>query len=351
MAWVENIAKFIKGGIDDVKNLWVHGSQKVSKMAFDENVFHDIAENVAAKSNKNAENGFVMLKEARDTMRDELDTASLKLYNNKYNVGSQSELETAFSNMMDKRFQERAFEHQLYAAEKGKGLFGEKYSNFDFSDMGKNLTKEQRNTLMKEFKDDYRERVKDIYSAYVPKDIETGKVIDNTPVSNKPINPNQPLIEGPTSKIHEKAADLNFNYGMQQKYIGENVDALDFATSKESDLRGYNKKINKSSHADELNAYRNYLNDRLTTVPSKNGTWESPDSIHEYFTKQGYDAARVGELKTEYNQLVSKQIASGNPDHSGIDIWGKAKRHPVIATAAVMGTAWGISELTEDDSF
>lgn len=30
---------------------------------------------------------------------------------------------------------------------------------------------------------------------------------------------------------------------------------------------------------------------------------------------------------------------------------GKAKKHPVIATGVVMGTAFGISELTEDDSF
>lgn len=351
MAWLENVVNFGKGLVDDVKKLWINGSNKISKAAFDEDTFYDVTNNVVAKSDKNVENGFVMLNEARDAMRDELDTTSLRLYNNKYNVGSQGELETAFSNMSDKAFIERAYNQQIYAASKGKGLFGEKYSNFDFSDMGKNLTQEQKDILTKEFKEDYNERVKDIYSAYTPKEYDTGKIIDNTPTSNQPVNPNQLLIEGPTSNIHEKAADLNFNYGMQQKYIGENVNQLNFATSAESDLRGINKAINKSSHADELKAYRSYLNDKMMTVPSKNGTWESPDSIHDYFTKQGYESQKAGELKSEYNKLISKNIASGNPDHSGIDIWGKAKRHPVIATATVMGTAFGISELTEDDSF
>lgn len=349
MAWLENIVNFVKGGIDDVKKLWVNGSQKVSKMAFDEDIFYDIANNVTAKNG--GENGFVMLKEARDTMKDELDTMSLKLYNNKYNVGSQNELETAFSNMSDEAFVKRAFNQQIYAAEKGKGIFGKTYNNFDFSDMGKNLTEEQREVLMKEFKTDYDERLKDIYSTYTPRDYDTGKIIDNTPTSNQPINNNVPLIEGPTSKIHEKAADLNFNYGMQQKHIGENVSQLDFATSAESDLRGINKSINKSNHSEELNAYRSYLNEKLMTVPSKNGTWEKPDSIYDYFSKQGYKASDATELKTEYNKLISKNIASGNPDHSGLHLWQKAKRHPAIATGIVMGTAWGVSELTEDDSF
>ena len=68
MAWLENAVNFIKGGIDDVRKLWINGSQKVSGMAFNADEFYDVVNNVAAR--KGGENGFVMLKEARDTMRD-----------------------------------------------------------------------------------------------------------------------------------------------------------------------------------------------------------------------------------------------------------------------------------------
>ena len=409
MAWLENIVNFVKGGIDDVRKLWINGSQKVSGMAFNADEFYDTVNNVAAR--KGGENGFVMLKEARDTMKDQLDTMSLKLYNNKYNVSSQMDLEKAYSNMYDEQFIRRAFDQQIYAAEKGKGLFGKEYKNFDFSDMGKNLTEDQRKTLMKDFRADYDKRLEDIYSAYVPDNMVLsqnaklnskgqstngeawiekvkGEVVDNESIvvdnttppisSNRPVNttelsvggglnsyrtngvngPTVPLLESASSnpveravELHPKAGDLNFNYGMQKKYINDNVSVLDFATSADSDLRGINKAINKSSHSEELNAYRSYLNERLMNVPSKSGTWEKPDDIYSYFTKKGYNASDATELKTEYNKLVSKNIASGNPDHSGINIWEKAKKHPVIATGVVMGTAFGISELTEDDSF
>ncbi len=46
----------------------------------------------------------------------------------------------------------------------------------------------------------------------------------------------------------------------------------------------------------------------------------------------------------------AKAISSGNPDHSGIGLWQKIKDHPRISTAMAVGTVWGVSELTEDDS-
>ena len=41
MAWLENIVNFVKGGIDDVKKLWINSSQKVSGMAFNADEFYD----------------------------------------------------------------------------------------------------------------------------------------------------------------------------------------------------------------------------------------------------------------------------------------------------------------------
>ena len=447
---LKDVVNFAKSTWDDLKTLWVNGSQKISSMAFDEDVFYDIAGNVSGK--KGGQNGFVMLNEARDTMRDELDTLSLRLYNNKYNVSSQAELEKAYSNLYNDETRKRLFQQQIVAAERGKGLFGEKYSNFDFSDGGKHLTEEQKGVLFTHFNEDYKSRLEDIYRAYVPDNMVLsqsanlnakgqslngqawverfeGEVVDgsdivdivenadgtvasNAPISgtgatdvteivpygaeivptgtgtqvvpvgtavDTPLNrvqgtpllegPNSPsvvsngtpngtpLLEGPSSsttveqavELNERARHLNFNYGMQKKYIGENTSVLDFATSADSvDMRGINNAINNSSHAEELNAYRSYLNERLMTVPDKTGTWEAPDSIYDYFTKKGYDAETARQLNSEYNRLVSKRLASGNPDHSGIGIWQMAKRHPVIATGVVMGTAFGISELVDE---
>ena len=425
MAWLNNIVNFVRDGIDDFKKLWINGAQKISNMAFDENVFYDVAGNVAGK--KGGKNGFVMLNEARDTMRDQLDTMSLKLYNNKYSVKSQEELEQAFSNMYDVDFRKRMFMQQIYAAEKEKGLFGDMYSNFDFSNMGKNLTKEQRQTLMETFMDDYDNRLSDIYSAYVPDNmvlsknaklnargqsldqkawierfegewVENGDIIEDfASTSNKAsgsigsagsVAPDTglsttstavdvplreygtggrralngqsvPLLGGPSTTnntvreaidIHERAKDLNFNYGMQKRYINDNVAVLDFATSDTVDISGINKEISGSRYAKDLNAYRSFLNKKLMNVPDKNGTWSNPENIYDYFTKKGYTAEDAENIRREYDKLISKRISSGNPDHSGIDIWGMAKRHPVIATSIVMGTTFGISELTEDDS-
>lgn len=395
MAWWNNI-------VDNVKKMWVEGSQKISKAAFDPDTFYDITNNVTAK--QNGKEGFQMLNEARDTIKDELDTMSLKLYNNKYNIKSQEELEQAFNNLSDESFTKRLFNQQIYAASKGKGIFGEKYKNFDFSGMGKNLTEEQKKVLLDDFRIDYDEKLKDIYEAYVPdnkvlsKDAKTwierydGEVVDsaietasiNTPNSgtivtntsgNKtrgavdtPLNQyNINSIDGPNSsaplllespngsattqkavELNEKARELNFNYGMQKKYINENVDVLDFATSADSvDMHGINKKINKSTYAEEIKAYRKYLNEQLMNVPDKSGTWKTPDSIYDYFTKQGYDANTVNQLNSEYNSLISKKIASGSPDHSGIGLWKKIG----IGTAVAGATAWGISEVAEDDDF
>lgn len=380
MAWIDKAANFVKGGWDGLKKLWIEGSQKISNMAFDEDAFYDVVNNVAGKSGK-GENGFVMLNEARDTMRDELDTLSLRLYNNKYNVSSQADLEKGFSNLYDEEFIKRAFNQQIYAAGKGKGLFvGDTYNGYDFSDMGKKLTAEQRETLLKDFRTDYDSRLDDIYTAYVPENIALSKdtkswvekvdgevlggdIVEKTtalvptmPVRTGISGPTTPLLGGPVDtvgeavRINEKAKDLNFNYGMQKKYVKENMGTLDFATSAESNLGGINKAINKSAHSKELEAYRTYLNDNLVPVPDKTGTWSAPDSIGEYFSKQSYDKSTVRQIESEYKR-ISRQIASGDPDHSGIGLWRFAKKHPAIATGVVMGTAWGVSEITDEDEF
>lgn len=406
MAW-DSLLQFGKEAWGVLKNLWKEGSDKISGKVFDKNAFYDGVRSTG-------KNAFVMHENAEDLMRDQLDLRSLRLYNDIYSAKSQGELEQFYSNMYDENFARRMYKNQVQAAIKGKGDLA-KFRNFfenmnegiSVDDAFKKLTKEQRESLTKEFRTQYEGKLNEIYEAYVPDNMVLSKnaklnakgqavgspswiqkfegdIVDNgvfgvndvpsgadsyglVHVGDTPMNtynsgggiggPTVPLLEGPKPntveravEIHERAKDLNFNYGMQKKFIKENTDVLNFATSNTSDMRDFNKAINESKYAKELDAYRSYLNNNLMTVPTKEGTWKNPDSIYDYFTGLGYNIDDANALKTEYNKLISKRIASGNPDHSGIDIWGMAKRHPVIATGVVMGTAFGISELAEEDS-
>lgn len=414
-----------------VKSVFAEGKDLFSKIGgkFDNSQFHDYAGISKGK------NGFVMFENSAQAARNEVDLLSLGLYNDKYNITSQVDLERAYSNMYDEQFVRRVYDQQIQMAERGEGFLAERYSNFDFSGRGANLTQEQRSVLLNDFMQDYDSRLNDIYEAYVPQDIVlsegaiknrkgqslrdqawierfSGDVVDGNDIveaargtmptdivptstdlatnttmpvptggaglPDVPLNGYErqaiggpttpllgggsgqsiPLLGGPTGSnvvdeaidIHPRARDLNFNYGMQKKYINNNVNVYDFATSADSvDMRSTNARINSSTHADELRAYRTYLNDNLSTTPNKNGSWNAPESIHDYFTGRGYAADVADELEREYNSIISKNIASGDPDHSGLGLWKFAKKHPVIATATVLGTVHAVADATEED--
>ena len=70
------------------------------------------------------------------------------------------------------------------------------------------------------------------------------------------------------------------------------------------------------------------------------------DAINPNFKgKKAFDEAIINHQQDLFN---AETYSLKNTNKDGIGIWGKAKKHPVIATSAVMGTAWGISELTEE---
>lgn len=242
----------------------------------------------------------------------------------KFDPGSQKHLDSVYRTMSSEGFSDRYMQHQIELG--NSGMFGGKYSNFDFSNGGKNLTSTQRETLQKEFDKQYSDKVYAFESLYTPK-------------GNSDIGPNQ---------------RLNYNQGLQKRYLNtkqgsQQLDIIErFSNSNkknqsETIIESAIRKNEEGRAAYE--GYQSYLKKSIIDTPELSNTkrWSAPDSFETWASKEGYS--------TEEIKNLSKHIASGNPDHSGINIWEKAKKHPVIATSMVMGTAFGISELTEDDSF
>ena len=241
----------------------------------------------------------------------------------KFDPGSQKHLDSVYRTMNSEGFSDRYMQHQIELG--NSGMFGKSYSNFDFSDGGKNLTNAQKKSLQEEFNKQFSDRISSFENLY-------------TPAGNPDIGPIQ---------------RLNYNQGLQKRYLNTKQG------SKQLDMiEGYSNsnKKNKSETIIEsairknkegkaaYKGYQSYLKKSIIDTPELSNTkWSAPDSFETWASKEGYS--------TEEIKNLSKHIASGNPDHSGIGIWQKAKKHPVIATSLVMGTAWGVSELTEDDSF
>lgn len=135
-----------------------------------------------------------------------------------------------------------------------------------------------------------------------------------------------------------QGAQKQYNQNMIVKQIGIEPNSKEFDKRVKSSLKSAREK----GFEKEKQAYINYLKKAYD-----NG--ESFMSERQYYSKEyGW---KTSDIDDKIGKKVANTIASGNPDHSGINIWQKAKDHPVIATSLVMGTAWGVSELTEDDSF
>lgn len=135
-----------------------------------------------------------------------------------------------------------------------------------------------------------------------------------------------------------QGAKKQYNQNMIVKQIGVEPNSKEFDKKVKSSLKSAKKK----GFEEEKQAYVNYLKKSYD-----NG--EAPISERQFYSEEyGWETSDIDD---KIGKKVANTIASGNPDHSGINIWQKAKDHPVIATSLVMGTAWGVSELTEDESF
>lgn len=232
-----------------------------------------------------------------------------------FDPGSQKHLDSVYRTMNSSEFKEAYMQHQIDLGK--KGMFGKEFNNFDFSDGGKNLNKEQLGALSDYFDSEYGNKVANFQEKYLP----TG-VVEN----------------GPQQR-------LNYNLGLQKRYLGTKQGSAQLEMAHglggkkgESIIDAAIRK--NASDADTLNAYRSHLNKHLVETPDIKGKWEAPQSFEQWATEQG--------MKDSEIKRISKELASGDPDHSGIGLWGLIKDHPRISTAMAVGTAWGISELTEE---
>lgn len=239
-----------------------------------------------------------------------------------FDPGSQVGLEKVYRTMTGpktgEKFKKEYFQHQLDLGK--KGMFGDKFGNFFNS--GEPLNEKQLGVLSEYFDTEYGNRIANFEKKYLQTGVED--------------------VAGPPQR-------LNYNLGLQKRYLN-----TDKGTRQLQMIHGMSGKKGESiidaaikkdsNNATTLNAYKEYINKNLVETPDINGSrWQAPKGFTDWATEQGIEDSEI--------KRISKELASGDPDHSGINIWQKAKDHPVIATSLVMGTAWGISELTENDSF
>lgn len=57
-----------------------------------------------------------------------------------------------------------------------------------------------------------------------------------------------------------------------------------------------------------------------------------------------------GKINVDYDKAAAQDVLDNATGKDGIHLWQKIKDHPRISTAIAIGTVWGVSELTEDDS-
>ena len=224
----------------------------------------------------------------------------------KFGIGNQKHLQDIYSAMTDPDFKDAYINHQISLGR--RGTLGSKYKNFKFD----NLNNEQLGVLHKEYAEEYAKRIDKFNSTYIP---DGGN--------------------GP-----------NYNYGLQQRYLnsgqGKELNASFFGNNKYA--RRNNKIIKKGGEQGQaLEAYRGYLSGVINDVPDVNDDlWTPPKSFYDY-------ASDTLTMEHEQAKKISKKIAMGDPDHSGIGIWDFAKNHPAIATGIATSAAFGISELFEED--
>ena len=264
------------------------------------------------------------IKNTRDSIRRTNAFNALDYEN--FDPGSQVGLNKVYQTINQEGFKDLYFQHQLELGKKGRGMFADNYKNFFAK--GTELNDKQLETLGKYFNEKYYFDDAGIdggvLSRFQTKYTQTG--------GSPEIGPNQ---------------RLNYNVGLQKKYLTTANGQRQLGLIDSSNKKGksiIDLAIEKNANdATTLNAYRDHLNKQLLESPDINGTWEAPQSFKDW-------AINEGTMNDEEIKRLSKELAAGDPDHSGIGIWQMAKNHPVIATSVVLGGVFGISELTEEDS-
>lgn len=264
-----------------------------------------------------------VLQNYRNEMKKYMNAFNALDHADNYHMDNQAQLNNVWNTINEDYFDIKYFKYNIRQAGQGKGMFVDEFvkAGWDFSDSGNNLTKEQMESLKKYFDAELDQRVGTFQADFV-------------------------VPEGDTSR-------LNYNLGMQTRYLRtpEGQKQMRLLENRKSPINRIKRK--NAQYRDVYNAYKDHLTDTLVNKPDINGTWSKPQSIEEFSRKRGYGQTPLaeilepfGETPTEtVDKAAAKQIASGDPDHSGIGIWKK------VAIGAGLGIAGAIciSGLTEDE--
>lgn len=125
-----------------------------------------------------------------------------------------------------------------------------------------------------------------------------------------------------------------YNRGLITKQLGD-IDSKGYKKRQSKEL----KKAKKIGYGEQKQAYQDFVRQTY----DEGGTLINEDEF--YRQTYGYDAEEINTMMKDMKN--AKAISSGNPDHSGIGLWKKVG----IGAAVAGATAWGISEVAEDDDF
>lgn len=97
------------------------------------------------------------------------------------------------------------------------------------------------------------------------------------------------------------------------------------------------------------NAYKKYIDKKMAK-------WDNEHHVHSNKAMRADIYDEKGNFIPNSKDIANAQgVVDSATGKDGVGVWNKAwgfaKNHPVIATGAAVGTAWGISELTEEDDF
>ena len=259
---------------------------------------------------------------------DFLNAANALDYGDAFQINSQKQLDKIYKTINQNGFELEYMDRQVRLAEHGRGMFADEFKNFDFSNGGRKLTKEQMQTLGTYFNEHYGERVGNFTADYV-------------------------------AEASEQLPDrLNYNLGMQKKYLRtkEGQRQMELLNDPKSIVNKPNTLLNRfrgkeGEYETVYKAYKDHLTETLVNQPSIDDTWSKPLSVEEFASTKGYGISDSQKIVQPFNssdkaseKMQAKKIASGDPDHSGISLWKVAS-----VTGAITAGAICVAGLFEDE--
>ncbi len=336
MAWLENAINFIKGGFNDLKNIVLKNTE-------------DLGPSFSPTKFKYGEEGYA--RQGFSKINPLKEGSSTKI-NKTTDVFSKMEKAINDPEYFIRRKTGAEFANDTLKYASANGIEDEAYNNLmrkTLEDTDFFVKMNANDTFMRNVTSKMND--KDFQQQYLKTQYNTGRFNKQYGYSAKTYDDLTDTQKTRLASDLQKQIDfVNFQYGNGMEEVGKSYNrGLITKQLGDIDSKGYKKqeakelkKAKKIGFGEEKQAYQDFIRKTYD---------EGGSLINEAeFYKQtyGYDTEEINTIMKDMKN--AKAISSGNPDHSGIGLWQKIKDHPRISTAMAVGTVWGVSELTEDDS-